>query len=926
MKTLARAVAQAVSAGVAMSVVVTPVLAQQAQKIEKIEVTGSNIKRTDAETAEPIIVISREDIAQSGKATIAEYLQTMTVDGQGTIPTSFGNGFAAGSTAISLRGLGANATLVLLNGRRLAPYPRPDDFQKQLSDLSTIPLEAIDRIEILKDGASAIYGSDALAGVVNIILRKDFTGGIAKAQGGTSRYHDGNRYKGAITVGAGDLAKDRWNGFVNLEVSKSDEIHFRDRDRDWIGRGDTRPWGYNALATQWTPGYMVSTSQTPSASMAGYVRNPTTRVWQMVPGCAQVNHITPTIPGDLGCSYDVGQLRDFQPKIQTMSIFGRGTFAVSANLEAYGEFSYGKNKSEFDVSGLTATPTTIGPYGVYSRGTGLGVPEVRLAANHPDNPFGAPARFRYIFGEFGAQRRVFDTDISRILVGLKGSTWGWDFDTGYLHSESNLDLDYTVVNTAALYDAFTNSSSPIFGYRLGANAGLNTAAQRSAIFTHATATDKTKLDIVDLKASRELMQLAGGGLALALGTEYRRMKVDAPSLSGTDTGAVGANYVASFGDEKVWAVYGEVLAPVLRNLELSAAVRHDRYDKFNSTTPKFAIKYLPIQQLALRASYAEGFRAPNGPESDPRSQAAASSAGVRDPIRCPLVNGTPTPLPGASAADCQGSGVAGIGRGNPDLKPEKSKNYNLGLILEPVRNISFGIDFWKIKRTDTIQTGTFASAALRPDVIRADNNLPGIPNSGTLLAVFAPFQNSNETEIRGVDVDFGARFSLADAGRMKFDLRWTRINAFKRVEPDGTVLEFVATHGDCDVSNCIGAPKDKVNAVLSWDMGPFGLTGVATWRSSFKNVYKASDTACAYTFANGQDAPSACRIASFWTFDLSGRWSATKQLQIYGSIQNLFDRVAPLDPTTYGGINYNPMDASGAMGRYFTVGLKYAFK
>ena len=152
------------------------------------------------------------------------------------------------------------------------------------------------------------------------------------------------------------------------------------------------------------------------------------------------------------------------------------------------------------------------------------------------------------------------------------------------------------------------------------------------------------------------------------------------------------------------------------------------------------------------------------------------------------------------------------------------------------------------------------------------------------------------------------------------------INSIKRENDDGTTEQWAGTHGNCDVTNCIGSPKDKVNVVGSWDMGPFGLTGVANWRSSMKNVYTISDPGCGSSFADGSDAPSGCRIASFWTFDLSGRWTVIRNLQIYGSIQNLFDRVAPLDPTTYGGINYNPMDVSGAMGRYYTLGLKYTFK
>ena len=328
-KKLPSALIQALGAGVAVSVIATAAHGQQAQRVEKIEVTGSNIKRVDAETAQPIIIISRDDIEQSGKATVAEYLQTLTVDGQGSLPTSFGNGFAGGSTAISIRGLGANATLVLLNGRRLAPYGRPDDFQKQLTDLSTIPLEAIDRIEVLKDGASAIYGSDALAGVVNIILRKDFTGVIGKASAGTSRYSDGNKYKGSITAGAGDLARDRFNFFVNLEASKSDEIHFRDRDRKWIGEGDVRPWGYDILGNQWIRG-TISGNNSATQSRVGNVRNPATNAYVALPGCAQFNPITPPIDGDLGgCSFDRGQYRSFQPKAQGANLFA-GVFVTEA--------------------------------------------------------------------------------------------------------------------------------------------------------------------------------------------------------------------------------------------------------------------------------------------------------------------------------------------------------------------------------------------------------------------------------------------------------------------------------------------------------------------------------------------------------------------------------------------------------------------
>ena len=203
--------------------------AEKPTTLDRITVTGSNIPRVTTETASPVQVITRQEIDRTGKATIAEYLQTLTSDGAGSIPKSFGTGFAGGGSAISLRGLGAASTLVLLNGRRMAPYGLADDGQKVFTDLSVIPMDAVERVEVLKDGASAIYGSDAIAGVVNIILRSDFTGAIAKASYGMSGDSDGNARRGSLTAGIGSLAEDGFNAFISLDVSKTDGIRISDR-------------------------------------------------------------------------------------------------------------------------------------------------------------------------------------------------------------------------------------------------------------------------------------------------------------------------------------------------------------------------------------------------------------------------------------------------------------------------------------------------------------------------------------------------------------------------------------------------------------------------------------------------------------------------------------------------------------------------
>ena len=217
----------------AMAVALVLAVPAMAQDI-KLNVTGTNIKRTEAETAAPVEVITREDIQASGLQTIAAVVQSITANSNGTVSNAFVNGLAAGSSGVSLRGLGANNTLVLLNGRRLAVYGLADDGQRSFVNLNQVPFDAVERIEILKDGASAIYGSDAVAGVVNIILREQYTGITATGTAGTTYKGDGDQFRGAVTGGVGDLTRDKYNAFITIDGQHQQAIATNNR-RGYIG-------------------------------------------------------------------------------------------------------------------------------------------------------------------------------------------------------------------------------------------------------------------------------------------------------------------------------------------------------------------------------------------------------------------------------------------------------------------------------------------------------------------------------------------------------------------------------------------------------------------------------------------------------------------------------------------------------------------
>ncbi|MGZ3183909.1 MAG: TonB-dependent receptor [Telluria sp.] len=925
------ALAQAIALATAVMGMAHDAYAQDANAapMQRVEITGSSIKRAQAETASPVQVVSREDLAKSGKGTVAEYLQTLTADGAGSLPTSFGNGFAAGSTAISLRGLGATSTLVLLNGRRMAPFARADDGQKTFTDISTIPMEAVDRIEILKDGASSTYGADAIAGVVNIILRRDYTGTAIKVEGGESRYEDGETSKATVTWGKGTLDSDKYNILVNAELYRNNMLFNKDRaDRAYIGHGDLRPWGY-PLATQFASGYITGNNNAAN-SPVGAVRDPKTLDYKELSGCAGLSTASPQDPKG-GCLWYQDQFRSMQPQVDGFNLYSRGTFQLEGDHQAYVEAGYSRRDTNFVLTppGVTGAfsfpPTAQYPTGVVNWTSGAGT-TMGLGATHPQNPFGAFARLRYTLFDLGPQNRSVDNQFARFVAGVKGTVAGWDYDAALTYSRSQLDLTYeNMLNMPALYDALTNPKSPIFPLYLGDQAYKNTAAQYTAIRWTGRSRSTTSLAMGDVKASRELMQLPGGALGFAVGAEFRRESVDNPSLSGTESGTVNANYVAATGSNKIGAVYAEVAAPVVKGLELSAAARYDHYEHFSSTTPKVGVKWTPTNTFALRGTYAEGFRAPGPAESSPTSQ-SAGSASVADPVRCPGGK----PAAGASASDCSAS-FAGVKIGNPNLQPETSRGVTLGMVWDPFDGTSFAVDGWQIKRENEINTTNLSDAVKLPGVLRADNNLVDasgkvIPNSGTILMVQSPYRNSTFTKVKGVDLDAKQRIKLQDYGRLTLGMTWTHLITFARADSATSVVEYAGSHGNCDTSNCIGTPKDRINLSGSWDYGQWNVTAIANYRSDMTLKYTANDTACAVTKADGSNAPNpSCVLPSFTTVDLSARYNYTKNLQFYGSITNLFDKVAPLDPLTYGSMSYNPLDYTGAIGRYFKLGARYQF-
>ena len=924
--------------------------AQTVQQGERVEITGSNIRRVQSETASPVQTVSREDIERSGKTSVAELLQTLALDNAGSVPKTFYNGFSSGGAAISLRGLGAGATLVLVNGRRVAPFALADDGTKTYTDLNTIPLEAVERIEILKDGGSAVYGSDAIAGVVNIILKKEFNGLQARVSVGQSlQYGDGRDTQFSVMGGFGNLDTDGYNFFGDLEYHKTNSIDLSNRtDRGRVGRTDLRTDGFTSSDTTaggagaGGTGAILAGRASTGSSIIGNVRNPTTLLYYSRDDQRAATGFTRTFPG-AACSnftsYPQGDPNgsclidatnkyvQVQPSSEDYNFYGRGSFKLGDNFTGYFEGNYYQDTTRTHgtpsgVSGSWASPTAA----VTSNGI--------LGANHPDNPyFGSAARLRYLATDVGGRNSANDSTFSRFLVGVRGSAFGWDIDTAATYSRDRIkevrtgflqfDVLTALLNPTAANVAIASANSAAYRalpagsvYRIGENAGLNSAALYQALSPAISATGQSQTALADFKASRELFNLPGGALGVAIGAEFRHEQNSLTPVSGTErANIVGLGYSAYSLSRNISAIYAEAVAPVVKMVEISAAARYDHYsDAGNSFTPKAGIKFTPIEQFAIRGTFSKGFRAPNAPESGGGTAAFATSP---DPVRCAL---------GVTSV-CSATSVAFISSGNPNLQPEHSKVFTGGIVLDPTKTTSIALDYFNIVRKNEIiaGSGSNSDAVLAGRVTRDPTNtqagIAGDP--GLLVAILAPYVNSSRTRVRGLDLDARQDVPLASYGKLSFGVKWTHLFSYQVVDNEGNVSEYAGTHGNCNTTNCIGTPADRVNADLTYNFGNFTISTLVNFRAGIKNTeIKDDPNGCETTLLSGADNPGNCRIGSFTTFDLTARWRPTRNWEVFGTVQNLFDRVPPYDPTTYGAVNYNPLDFSGAIGRFFSVGAR----
>jgi iron complex outermembrane receptor protein len=859
----------------------------------RVEVTGSNIKRIEGEGALPVQIISRGEIDRSGATNAMEIMNLISANnsaGNVSVGNVIGATTFSNQTA-SLRGLGGSSTLVLVNGKRLGTFSGGITSAEGVN-LAAIPFSAIERVEVLKDGASAIYGSDAIGGVINFITRTQFTGVDATAWYGTpTRSGGGEQWQLMGTAGYGDLTKDKYNAFVS--VNYSDQKALNQNERNFSRTGYLPDINLNTTSGQTFPGF-IST---------GNIGNPG------FPDCA------PSIVVGNRCRYDPSAIDGVNaiPSTKQLNVFGSARYQINDSWQAYMTGLYSHQETRFVIQ-----PNPFSDQ-IFTTATATGASDILLPPGSPFYPTalaiaagvnGQPLNVRYRCVACGNRDTTDTNEAWQILAGIKGSAWSWDWDGSFNYSQNtskeHLNNGFPLFST--ILPILNSGRVNLFG----PNTPEITREIQAANYNADTFNSKLWGYGVDLKGSRDVYKLPAGTMALAVGVQAGKEELTQnpnPLLQTGDVSGYGGNLQNIQNSRTVYALYGELNIPILKTLEANVAVRYDHYSDFgNTTNPKLAVRWTPLPSLLMRASWGTGFKAPTLYQLWNPTTPGLSQAGLNDPLRCPNPDDAGNP-------DCATQFTVTFG-GNPELEPEKATQTTIGAVWEPVPGISIGGDWFDLEVENIVTNGVPIATILDPVlyaqysslVTRAATCAGGQPCP--ITAIDQRFVNIGKVKIRGIDVD--ARFTTPATayGRFGAIVTGTYYIKYDIQQPDGSFASLVSNAFQAPATGI--TPRWKSYVAGTWQLGPWAATLANTYQSSYVDVQTDPDG-------------NTRRVGSMSLWDLQGSYAGFKNWTLTLGVKNLFDTDPPLtnsNLTFQSGYDPSYYDARA---RFVYGSVRYAF-
>jgi iron complex outermembrane receptor protein len=932
------AILQALSVGVAATVG-AGAYAQDTATTEKTVVTGTNIRKVLEEQTLPVMVVSREEIAKSGAINIEQIVQSIAASSTAGATTGsvLAGSASYGVSSASLRGLGAQRTLVLLNGRRLTPFSNVSSTGGGV-DLNAIPVAAIERVEVLLDGASSIYGSDAEAGVINFITRKDYQGtDVSIEYGKPSRAGGGAVEKYSASLGVGSLKDDKYNFMFTW--SRKNEQNLFAADRDFSKTGNLPPFLASSATPSgriegvFIPGKSASANAASSSNPLGTSSTGYGNPGRDYPGgCAAINMFdaggTPRSPSTgKNCNFDSAPFVGLFPTGRDTNVFSTFTFQLTPTTQLFAEGLWAQNVV---TEAYQPNPVRIAFLTTDNAFAGSGVDPALLI--FPGNP-SYPSAWLQSHGlaamdgkPLAVSARTFLTGLRteqdtntqrRIVVGAKGTFGSWDYEVSASRDKNS--SDGTVINgyfsqlgLAKIINTVGNQPGTYWNpWAVGGvqNAALTTALN-TTLYVGPTASADMTTDSFDVKVAGTLMEMANGPLALAAGLSARKetFKINSSDiLNSGDIAGLGGATAAVDAERKTTGAYAELNIPILKTLEANLSGRVDHYDDLKSDkspiTGKASVSWKPVQSVLVRGSAGKGYRAPSMGE-----------------LYTPVTLGTSEQfIDPANAGDGPIQVNSNIG-GNRDLKPEKSKQFSLGIAVSPLKSVSVHADYWQIKIDNFIVSPAalaMVNAALkggyivRPDeVVRAAD--------GTVDTITQIVANAGSASFSGVD--FGVRWADSfPIGKLGVDYNATYYTKADLTWPNGDVEHNIGTMVDPD-GNTLTLPgygvitRYKHNIALNWSNPQFGATLMQNYYSGYRT-------------GNNQVDGEPHRVGSFTTYDLQGQYTGFKNLTISLGVKNLFDKNPNLViPTAnFFQFGYDP-SIYDPRARFYYGRVQYAFK
>ncbi|MBS0583634.1 MAG: TonB-dependent receptor [Proteobacteria bacterium] len=906
-----------------LAAMAVPAMAQDAGQsslttLGEVSVTGSRIKRADVEAALPITIVKKAEIEAQGITSAEQLLQFLNIAGNGadgltSAQVDMDLGELRGTSGVSganLRGQGSDATLVLLNGRRVATH----GLRGQAVDLNSIPFAAIDRVEVLRDGASAMYGTDAIGGVINFITRSDYRGVTVNAGADVTQDGGGNIYNYSVLGGIGDLDTDRWNAWGTVTYRKSEFL--RSNQRDFANsfqpdRGvspDTRGTPF-ATVTNAAGGIINGALNDP----AGGGRQTNVNILNL-PGAAGCANGGPNMgPYDYrlwdssnlkyACAWDYPAAQALQQPQESIQALGRATFKFGDNQRFYAEAmgSHVVSRREYEPLQLSSSasdtavlnPSTWYPLTADTKATYDSIFNALSGYFGPDNlVYGNKIPYRWRCMVCGPKQIETTTKAYRMLAGLKGSIGTWDYDVGLSRASSKAGsvLGGGYYFSSGLQQALGSGLLNPFlmpGQQQSPQA-ISALQAASATGVHLYGGEST-VTAVDASFNGGLgVNLWGGEMQLAAGGEMRREEFKFAGVQVLNGLPLNYDtiYQAPFDDTSelpkvhrdVKAAYAEVYLPVVKTLDVTLAVRRDQYDTFGGTTnPKYSFKWQPIETLAFRGAYSTGFKVPEFTKLFIGvNRVDYFGRDLVDPASCPSGTVSST-VPGCGLI--QPTIITG---GKANLQPEESKQESLGLVYAPSNNFNFTLDWWQIERTNTIRVpdlGTLiANYALFSDNWIRDS-------SGKVIAIDQRYINSGGTLTRGIELDANLTGELA-GGRWHVNLNGSYIDTFKEKSLSNE------PYGGNEVGTYVrfyNLPlKWKHTLNFTWAKGDWTHTLTQVYRSGYKDELPIS-------VENGSYIPKNWNpdVDDYTTYNYSVGWTGLKNAKFTFVVRNLLNTDPP---------------------------------